>query len=364
MSLKLPIALDAMGGEKAPVSVINGAKLVLRDFPELRFRFYGDEATIVPLINKIKPLRDVSEVIHTNVAVGMHEKPSVALRQMRDSSMRLAINAVSKGEACAVVSGGNTGALMLMSKYVFKTLKGIERPAITAFMPAQQRDVAMLDMGANVDCGPEHLVQFAIMGDAYARVVLGVENPKVALLNVGAEDLKGHGLVQSAHQMLKDSRLPINYVGFVEGNDILEGTVDVVVTDGFTGNIALKTAEGAAKLIYNSIRTAIENSLSAKIGYLLAKPALTMALRKFDPRAHNGAILLGLNGIAVKSHGGTDAKGFANAIKVAVKLVQQDINKKIIDELNRTHLPQPKPESAMPIISQPVSDINPLSATE
>lgn len=337
MSLELPLALDAMGGEKAPASVVHGAKLALKAHPELRFRFYGDEAKIAPLIHKIKSLRDVSEIVHTEVSVDMHEKPAAALRQRRTSSMRLAIDAVSKGEACAVVSGGNTGALMMMAKFVFKTLKGIERPAITAFMPAQKRDVAMLDMGANVDCSPEHLLQFAIMGDAYARAVLGVEQPKVALLNVGAEDMKGHELVQSAHQLLKAVDLPLHYAGFVEGNDILEGTVDVVVTDGFTGNIALKTAEGAARLIYNSIRSAIESSFSAKMGYLLAKPALSMALRKFDPRAHNGAILLGLNGIAVKSHGGTDAKGFSNAIKVAVKLVSQDINTKIIEELEQTN---------------------------
>jgi len=336
VSLQLPIALDAMGGEKAPASVVNGAKLAYKANPDLRFRFYGDEAKIAPLIHKTKSLRDVSEIVHTEVAVGMHEKPSVALRQLRNSSMRLAIDAVSRREACAVVSGGNTGALMLTSKFVFKTLKGIERPAITAFMPAQKRDVAMLDMGANVDCSPEHLVQFAIMGDAYARVVLGVDRPKVALLNVGAEDMKGHELVQTAHQLLKAAELPLDYAGFVEGNDILEGTVDVVVTDGFTGNIALKTAEGAARMIYNSIRTALESSFSARLGYLLAKPALSMALRKFDPRAHNGAILLGLNGIAVKSHGGTDAKGFSNAIKLAVKLVSQDINRKIIDELEQS----------------------------
>lgn len=335
MGMSLPLALDAMGGDKAPASVVHGARIALKDFPDLKFRFYGDEAKLEPLIAKIKPLRDACEIVHTSEMVEMHEKASVALRQRKNSSMRLAINAAAKGEACAMVSGGNTGALMAMAKYVFKTLHGIERPAITAYMPSQQRDVVMLDMGANVDCDPEHLVQFAIMGNAYSRVVLGVERPKVAILNVGSEDLKGHSLVQAAHQMMKEANLPINYVGFVEGNDILEGTVDVVVTDGFTGNIALKTAEGSARLIYNAIRTAIENSFSAKIGYLLAKPALTMAMRKFDPRAHNGAILLGLNGIAVKSHGGTDAKGFANAIRVAVKLVSEDINHKIIEELSR-----------------------------
>lgn len=336
MTLPLPLALDAMGGDKAPASVVNGARIALKEDPSLRFRFYGDEARIEPLISKIKSLRDVSEIIHTDEMVEMHEKASVALRQRKKSSMRLAINAAASGEACAVVSGGNTGALMAMAKYVFKTLSGIERPAITAYMPSQQRDVVMLDMGANVDCSPEHLLQFAVMGNAYSRVVLGVKSPKVALLNVGSEDLKGHVLVQAAHQLIKEAGLPLDYVGFVEGHDILEGTVDVVVTDGFTGNIALKTAEGTARLIYNAIRNAVENSFSAKIGYLLAKPALTMALRKFDPRAHNGAILLGLNGIAVKSHGGTDAKGFANAIRVAVKLVSEDINHKIIEELSQT----------------------------
>ena len=336
MGLPLPLALDAMGGDKAPASVVHGARIALKEYPDLRFRFYGDAARIEPLIAKIKPLRDVSEIIHTSEMVEMHEKASVALRQRKNSSMRMAINAAANGEACAVVSGGNTGALMAMAKYVFKTLGGIERPAITAYMPSQQRDVVMLDMGANVDCSPEHLLQFAVMGNAYSRVVLGVSSPKVALLNVGSEDLKGHVLVQAAHQMIKEANLPIDYVGFVEGNDILEGTVDVVVTDGFTGNIALKTAEGSARLIYNAIRNAIESSLSAKIGYLLAKPALSMALRKFDPRAHNGAILLGLNGIAVKSHGGTDAKGFANAIRVAVKLVSEDINHKIIEELKQS----------------------------
>jgi len=336
MSGSLPIALDAMGGDKAPHSVIHGARLALREYPNLKFRFYGDSAVIEPVIRKIKELRDISEVVHTEEVVEMHDKASVALRQRKNSSMRLAINAVSKKEACAVVSAGNTGALMATAKYVFKTLNGIARPAITATIPAHQRRVVLLDMGANVDCTAEHLAQFAVMGDAYARVVLGLEKPKVALLNVGAEDSKGHELVQSAHQLIKDSMHQINYVGFVEGNDILEGTVDVVVTDGFTGNITLKTAEGSARLIFNALKDAIQSSFWAKIGYMLAKPAISVALRKFDPRRNNGAILLGLNGIAVKSHGGTDAKGFAHAIQVAAKLVEQDINNKIIEELKQT----------------------------
>ena len=331
----LPIALDAMGGDKAPESVIQGARLALRFFPDATFIFYGDESQIIPLIQKNKPLASISEVHHTAVAIPMHEKPAVALRQGRNSSMRLAIDAVADGRACACVSAGNTGALMAIAKIVLKTLPGILRPAITATVPAKTRPVVLLDMGANIDCTSDYLVQFALMGDAYARAVLGVQNPKIGLLNVGSEEMKGHDEVKLAHRLLRESGMSIDYHGFVEGNDILEGTTDVVVTDGFTGNIALKTAEGASRLIYNTLKQAVENSFAAKIGYLLARPAIKMALRKFDPRKHNGAILLGLNGVTVKSHGSADAKSFANAIKVAATLVEQHVNDKIIEELGR-----------------------------
>ena len=331
----LPIALDAMGGDKAPESVVQGARLALRFFPEARFIFFGDESQIIPLIQKNKPLASISEVHHTAIAIPMHEKPAVALRQGRNSSMRLAIDAVANGRACACVSAGNTGALMAIAKIVLKTLPGILRPAITATVPAKTRPVVLLDMGANIDCTSDYLVQFALMGDAYARAVLGVQNPKIGLLNVGSEEMKGHDEVKLAHRLLRESGMSIDYHGFVEGNDILEGTTDVVVTDGFTGNIALKTAEGASRLIYNTLKQAVENSFAAKIGYLLARPAIKMALRKFDPRKHNGAILLGLNGVTVKSHGSADAKSFANAIKVAATLVEQQVNDKIIEELGR-----------------------------
>jgi glycerol-3-phosphate acyltransferase PlsX len=331
----LPIALDAMGGDKAPESVVQGARLALRFFPEARFIFFGDESQIIPLIQKNKPLASISEVHHTAVAIPMHEKPAVAIRQGRNSSMRLAIDAVADGRACACVSAGNTGALMAIAKIVLKTLPGILRPAITATVPAKTRPVVLLDMGANIDCTSDYLVQFALMGDAYARAVLGVQNPKIGLLNVGSEEMKGHDEVKLAHRLLRESGMSIDYHGFVEGNDILEGTTDVVVTDGFTGNIALKTAEGASRLIYNTLKQAVENSFAAKIGYLLARPAIKMALRKFDPRKHNGAILLGLNGVTVKSHGSADAKSFANAIKVAATLVEQQVNDKIIEELGR-----------------------------
>lgn len=330
-----------MGGDKAPESVVAGARRALKFFPDLRFIFFGDEGRVAMLVARYK-LGDVSLIVHTDKAIAMHEKPSAALRQSKGSSMRMAIEAVAEGKADAAVSAGNTGALMAISKLVLKTLPGILRPAITATVPAERRPVVLLDMGANIDCTADYLVQFALMGDAYARAVLGVEKPKIGLLNVGSEDMKGHDEVKQAHQLLKAENLPIDYHGFVEGNDILEGTVDVVVTDGFTGNIALKTAEGASRLMYNAVRRAIESSLLAKIGYVLARSALKVSLKQFDPRKHNGAILLGLNGISVKSHGNADGKGFSHAIRVAATLAERNINARILEELSRTSLAAPE----------------------
>lgn len=340
MTATLPIALDAMGGDKAPESVIQGARLVLKANPEVSFIFFGREPVIAPLIARHRSLAAVSQIVHTDSVIAMDEKPSIALRSGRKSSMRLALDAVSSGQACAMVSAGNTGALMATAKFALKTLPGIYRPAITATVPSRTHPVVLLDMGANIDCTADNLVQFAMMGDAYARAVLGLENPKVGLLNVGSEDMKGHDEVKDAHKMLRSGNIPVNYHGFVEGNDILEGTTDVVVTDGFTGNIALKTAEGASRLIYGALKEAYSSSAMAKLGYLLARPAIRIALRRFDPRKLNGAILLGLNGIAVKSHGGADAKSFANAINVAIQLVQHDVNAKITDELKRASASQ------------------------
>ena len=335
MALSLPIAIDAMGGDKAPEAVIQGARRVLKEFPATRFIFYGRAPVIAPLIARNRVLARASEVVHAATVIAMDEKPSVALRQGRDSSMRAAIEAVQKGKACAMVSAGNTGALMATAKVVLKTLPGIYRPAITATVPSFHRPVVLLDMGANLECTAEYLVQFAIMGDAYARAVMGMAAPRIGLLNVGSEEMKGHDEVKEAHRMLRSGNYPIEYHGFVEGNDILEGTTDVVVTDGFTGNIALKTAEGASRLIYTTLKSAIERSFMAKIGYLFARPAIRMAMRRFDPRKLNGAIMLGLNGIVVKSHGGADAKSFANAIKVAIGMAENNVNEKIITELAR-----------------------------
>lgn len=335
MALSLPIALDAMGGDKAPEAVIQGARLVLKEFPGTRFIFYGREHVIGPLIARNRHLARASEVVHAETMIAMDERPSVALRQGRESSMRAAVDAVAKGKACAMVSAGNTGALMAIAKFVLKTLPGIHRPAITATVPSRHRPVVLLDMGANLECTPEYLVQFALMGDAYARAIMGHAAPKIGLLNVGSEEMKGHDEVKEAHKMLRSGAYPVEYHGFVEGNDLLEGTVDVVVTDGFTGNIALKTAEGASRLIYTTLKSAIERSMMAKIGYLFARPAIRMAMKRFDPRKLNGAIMLGLNGIAVKSHGGADAKSFANAIKVAIAMAENNVNEKIIAELAR-----------------------------
>jgi glycerol-3-phosphate acyltransferase PlsX len=333
MPISLPIALDAMGGDQAPESVIQGARLILKEFPETRFLFFGREEVIRPMLARHKHLADVSEVVHAETVIAMDAKPSAALRQGRTSSMRGAIDAVADGKACAVVSAGNTGALMVTAKMVLKTLPGIHRPAMTATVPSRNGNVVLLDMGANIDCTSDYLVQFAMMGDAYARVVLGTEKPKIGLLNVGSEDMKGHNEVKEAHRILRSGAIPIDYHGFVEGNDIWEGITNVVVTDGFTGNIAVKTAEGMSRLIYTTLKTAIENSFVAKIGYLFARPAIRMALKRYDPRKLNGAIFLGLNGVAIKSHGSADAKSFANAIKVAITMVENKVNDKIIDEL-------------------------------
>ena len=335
MALSLPIALDAMGGDKAPEAVIQGARRVLKEFPQTRFIFFGREPVIAPLVARSRMLARASEVVHAETVIAMDEKPSVALRKGRDSSMRAAIDAVSEGKAGAMVSAGNTGALMAIAKLVLRTLPGIERPAITATVPSRHRPVVLLDMGANLECTPEYLVQFAVMGDAYARAVQGIAAPRIGLLNVGSEDMKGHDEVKEAHRMLRSGSVPVEYHGFVEGNDILEGTTDVVVTDGFTGNIALKTAEGASRLIYTALKSAFERSTMAKLGYLLARPAIRLALKQFDPRKLNGAILLGLNGIVVKSHGGADAKSYANAIKVAISMAENNVNEKIVAELGR-----------------------------
>ncbi len=332
--MTLTIGLDAMGGDAAPGIVMAGAALALERDPELRLLLFGDTARLEPLLAGQDQLRARSEIRHTPDSVAGDAKPSLALRQGRNSSMRLAVNAVKEGEAAATVSAGNTGALMAMAKFVLKTLPGIDRPAMASVMPGRQRPVVILDLGANIDCNAEHLFQFAVMGEVYARVMLGVAKPRVGLLNVGTEELKGDDRVRGAAAMLRASPLPIDFHGFVEGTDVTEGVVDVVVTDGFTGNVALKIAEGTAAMFTAALREAFRGGgLRAKLGYLLAKPAFATLREKFDARRYNGAMFLGLNGVVVKSHGGTDAVGFASAIAVAANLVRKGTNQRIIDEM-------------------------------
>jgi glycerol-3-phosphate acyltransferase PlsX len=334
---RLTIALDAMGGDRAPDMVIDGAELARERHPEVGFLLFGDEARIGPLLDQRPALKKVSTIHHTTEAVSNDAKPSVALRTGRHSSMRRAIDAVSSGQAGVVVSAGNTGALMAMAKMVLKTLPGIDRPAIASFFPTQRGESVMLDLGANLECDAENLVQFALMGSAFARTVLGLREPTVGLLNVGSEDVKGHESIRNAAAMLRATRLPLQFKGFIEGNDIASGAVDVVVTDGFTGNVALKTAEGTAKLYSEFLRRTFLSSFLARVGYLLARPAFKKLKARTDPRRYNGAMFLGLRGICVKSHGGTDAVGFANAICVAFDLAMHGFNERLKEEMPRLH---------------------------
>jgi glycerol-3-phosphate acyltransferase PlsX len=321
-----------MGGDLAPDMVIRGANIARQRFPQVQFLFFGDRARIAPLLGKLPLLDKVSTVHHADQEVRADDKPSTALRSGRSSSMRLAIDAVRDGQAAGVVSAGNTGALMAMAKFVLKTMPGIDRPAIASFFPTLRAESVMLDLGANLQCDANNLVEFAVMGNVFARTVLGVLEPTVGLLNVGSEDIKGHEALREAHAVLRDANMPGHFYGFVEGDDIAKGTVDVIVTDGFTGNIALKTIEGTVRLYGEFLKQTFSSSPLARLGYLMARPALRTLRARTDPRRYNGAIFLGLNGIAVKSHGGTDAFGFANAIGVAIDMLLHGAIEKIRED--------------------------------
>jgi len=324
-----------MGGDAAPGIVVGGAALARERHPNVRFLLFGDEAKITPLLSRHRALRDVVEVRHTDQQVKSTDRPGHALRQGRQSSMRLAINAVAEGEAGGVVSAGNTGALMAMSKFVLKPMKGIDRPALCGFLPTLRGESVMLDLGANVECDQDNLVQFAIMGAAFARTILGLPRPTVGLLNVGEEQLKGNEAVKGAAAILNGADLPLRFHGFVEGDDIAKGTTDVVVTDGFSGNVALKTMEGTAKLFSQFLRTAFSQSMMSKLGYMLARPAMMALRERIDPRHHNGGVFLGLNGISVKSHGSMDDVGFATAIGLAVDMVADDLIGRITADMTQ-----------------------------
>jgi glycerol-3-phosphate acyltransferase PlsX len=340
------IALDAMGGDEAPGMVLRGAEIALRRFPQTRFLLFGAEERVRPLLSKLPALAAAAALCHTSEAVLDDTKPSQALRTGRQTSMWLAIEAVAEGRADGVVSAGNTGALMAIAKFVLKTLPGIDRPAIASLFPTRRGESVMLDLGANVECDCENLVQFALMGDVFARTVLGIVEPTVGLLNVGAEDLKGNDAVRAASARLRGAMSPIRFHGFIEGDDIAAGTVDVIVTDGFTGNIAVKTAEGTAKFYSEALRSALRHSLLGRIGYLFARGALRKLRLRLDPRRYNGAVFLGLGGIAVKSHGSADAFGFANAIGVAIDMKVNGFLEKIRVELTRLYDARATPRPA------------------
>ena len=337
MAQKVRIALDAMGGDFGPTVVIAGADIALARHPDTEFLLFGVESQIAPLLDKHPRLKAASRVIHTDVMVKMDDKPSQALRHGRwKSSMWLAIDAVKKGEADAVVSAGNTGALMAMAKFNLRTMPGIERPAIAGLWPTLKGDSVVLDVGASIGAEADHLVDLAVMGSAMARVLFDLERPSVGLLNIGVEEVKGLEAVREAGRILREANLPfLEYAGFVEGNDIGKGTVDVVVSEGFSGNIAIKTAEGTARQIAEYLRAAMSRTWRARIGYLFAREAFRTLRDKMDPRKANGGVFLGLNGIVVKSHGGTDPEGFASAVDVGYDMVRYALLDKISQTLVR-----------------------------
>jgi glycerol-3-phosphate acyltransferase PlsX len=335
MSEPVRISLDAMGGDHGPSVVIPGAALALERHPDIRFLVFGNERLIAPLVDAHPKLRPAVEIRHTDVAVRMEDKPSQALRAGRwKSSMWQALEAVRDGAADAAVSAGNTGALMAMAKFCLKTMRHIERPAIAGLWPTLRGESIVLDIGATIGADARHLVDMAIMGSAMAHIVFDLERPTVGLLNVGTEEIKGLEVVREAARRLREADLPrLAYHGFVEGDDLGKGTVDVVVTEGFTGNIALKTAEGTARQIGEYLRAAMGRTLRARIGYLFARRAFEALREKMDPRRANGGVFLGLEGIVIKSHGGTDALGFASAIDIAYDMAHYELLRTIRDML-------------------------------
>ena len=326
-----------MGGDKAPQIIVDGATQTKIRHPYVKFSFYGNKTKLLPLISSSEALKE-SEIVHTDEFIDANEKPSIAVRKGRNSSMGMAIQSVKSGKADAIVSAGNTGALMAMAKLFLRPIEGINRPAIAAYFPTITGESCMLDLGANIDCDAKNLVQFAFMGQAFANIVMGVDNPSISLLNIGEEEQKGLDYIKEASQILSDLKSQINYAGFIEGDKIAQGVSDVIIADGFSGNVSLKTAEGTALLVTSYLKKALSSSLSSKIGYLFAKKAINNFRLQMDPRKYNGAVFLGLNAVAVKSHGGTDAFGFANAICVAVDMVKYNFIHDLKNKISKINL--------------------------
>jgi len=329
------IAVDAMGGDEGVHVMVEGAALARRRHDRFQFLLVGDETRIKAALDSHPNMRGASEILHCADVVAGDEKPTQALRRARTTSMGLAVDAVKRGVAGAAVSAGNTGALMAMSKLALRTMPGIDRPALAALLPTlEETDVIMLDLGANTECDARNLVQFAVMGAAYSRIVTGRESPRVRLLNIGTEEIKGTDSLQDAAARLKAATgLAMQFDGFVEADKINRGNVDVVVTDGFSGNIALKAIEGAARFVTDLLKDAFRSSTRSKIGFLISRPATELLRHHLDPNNHNGAVFLGLNGVVVKSHGSANAAGVANAVTVAARLLEDDLTQRITADL-------------------------------
>jgi glycerol-3-phosphate acyltransferase PlsX len=337
MPEKVRIALDAMGGDQGASVVVPGAEMSLARQPDMEFVLFGDQGVVEPLLAAHPRLKAASRVVHTEIAVKMDAKPSQALRAGRwKSSMWRAIDAVKKGETDVAVSAGNTGALMAMAKFNLKTMAGIERPAIAAFWPTLTGQSIVLDVGASIGADAQHIVDMAVMGSAMARIVFNLDRPKVGLLNIGVEEIKGLEEVRDAGRILREAGLPdFEYVGFIEGSDIGKGVVDVVVTEGFAGNIAIKVAEGTARQFAEVLRGAMKKTWRTRLGYLFARNAFAALRDKMDPRKANGGVFLGLNGIVIKSHGGSDVEGFAAAVDIGYEMVRHDLLGRISHTLER-----------------------------
>ncbi len=342
------IALDVMGGDAGLADVMAAAEIASERYPRLVFRLHGPESRIRAELARCPRLAGVATIVHTDEVVLGTDKPAHALRRSRTSSMGMAITAVKDGAAHAAVSAGNTGALMAMSLFALRTMPGIDRPALAALLPTLKNDSVVLDLGANTECTAENLVQFAVMGAAFARTVLGLERPRVALLNIGEEEAKGTDEIRDAAMMLRGADLPMAFEGYVEGDKIGQGNVDVIVADGFSGNIALKTAEGTGKLVTGLLAEAFRSSWLTQLGYLLSRGALRALRAHLDPNAHNGAVLLGLNGLVVKSHGSANVRGIANAIGVAHDLIADNVGERIARDLANFRATRPAAADSAP----------------
>ena len=331
------IAIDAMGGDKAPNAVLEGANIVAEHgnlYPDLKLKIYGNRNKIDKLVQDLPKLKHVASIIHCEQEIPPYEKAANAIRNYKDSSMYLAVHAVKDKQVHAVVSAGNTVALMAISTLTLRTLPGIHRPAIITLLPSMRGRIAVMDLGANIECDADNLYQFAVMGHAFAKIILGIEEPKIGLLNIGSEEHKGKDSIKLAKAMIQGSLIANNFHGYIEGNDIAYGTVDVAVTDGFTGNAILKVIGGYGAVYKNLIKEAISSSIISKLKALLMTREFKTVSQSLDSRYYNGAMFIGLNGIVVKSHGSMDEIGIANAIKVAYNLAKFNINKQIEAELS------------------------------